>query len=93
MSSGSVPASSWEAAIKQGLGTLRLADSFRWMVEDSDFEELPVTLRHAEHVAMLPTHHADPVDRMLIAQARVEGATIVTHDPQFARYDVPVVRV
>ena len=86
-------ASGWEAAIKQGLGKLSLADSFLWMVEDSDFDELPVTLRHAEQVAMLPPHHTDPFDRMLIAQARVEGATIVTHDPQFERYDVPVLRV
>jgi PIN domain nuclease of toxin-antitoxin system len=83
-------ASGWEAAIKQGLGKLRLADSFPWMVEDSDFDELPVTLRHAEQVATLPPHHADPFDRMLIAQARVEGATLVTHDTQFERYDVPV---
>ena len=63
------------------------------MVEDSDFDELPVTLLHAEHVVALPPHHADPFDRMLIAQARVEGATIVTHDPQFEQYDVPLVRV
>jgi PIN domain nuclease of toxin-antitoxin system len=44
-------------------------------------------------VATLPPHHPDPFDRMLIAQAHVEGATIVTHNPQFERYDVPVVRV
>jgi PIN domain nuclease of toxin-antitoxin system len=86
-------ASGWEVAIKQGLGKLSLADSFLWMVEDSDFDELPVTLRHAERVAALPLHHTDPFDRMLVAQAAVEGATIVTHDPQFERYDVPVVRV
>ena len=86
-------ASGWEVAIKQGLGKLSLADSFRWMVEDSDFIELPVTLRHAEQVAELPPHHADPFDRMLLAQASIEGATIVTHDPQFERYDVPVVLV
>jgi PIN domain nuclease of toxin-antitoxin system len=52
-----------------------------------------VTLRHAEQLARLPPHHADPFDRMLIAQARVEGAMIVTHDPQFERYDVPIVHV
>lgn len=86
-------ASGWETAIKQGLGKLQLADSFQWMVEDSDFDELPVTLRHAEQVRALPAHHADPFDRMLIAQARVEGASLVTHDPHFARYDVPIVRV
>ena len=86
-------ASGWETAIKQGLGKLQLADSFQWMVKDSDFEELPVMLRHAEQVRALPPHHADPFDRMLIAQARVEGAALVTHDPQFERYDVPIVRV
>ena len=86
-------ASGWEVAIKQGLGKLRLADSFQWMVEESDFDELPVTLRHAEQLTTLPAHHTDPFDRMLVAQARVEGATIVTHDPQFEHYDVPVVRV
>jgi PIN domain nuclease of toxin-antitoxin system len=86
-------ASGWEVAIKQSLGKLTLADSFRSMVEDSDFDELPVTLRHAEHVFVLPPHHADPFDRMLIAQARVEGAAVVTHDPQFEQYDVPLVRV
>ena len=86
-------ASGWEAAIKQCLGKLHLADSFSSMVEDSDFDELPVTLRHAEHVATLPAHHTDPFDRMLIAQARLEGAAIVTHDPQFDRYDVAVVHV
>ena len=86
-------ASGWEVAIKQGLGKLELADSFQWMVHDSDFTELPVTLGHAEQLRALPPHHADPFDRMLIAQARVEGATVVTHDPEFARYDVPIVRV
>ena len=86
-------ASGWEVAIKQGLGKLSLADPFRWMVEDSDFDELPVTLRHAEQVAALPLHHADPFDRMLVAQAAIEGATIVTHDPHFERYDVDIVRV
>jgi PIN domain nuclease of toxin-antitoxin system len=86
-------ASGWEAAIKQGLGKLRLADPFAWMVEDSEFDELPVTLRHAEHLVSLPPHHSDPFDRMLIAQAMVEGATVVTHDPQFERYDVSVVLV
>jgi PIN domain nuclease of toxin-antitoxin system len=41
----------------------------------------------------VPTHHRDPFDRMLIAQALVEGVTIVTHDPLFERYDVPLLRI
>ncbi len=81
-------ASGWEAAIKQTLGKLTLADSFTEMVIDSAFDELPITLRHAEHVATLPSYHADPFDRMLVAQAQIEGATVVTHDRQFEPYDV-----
>ena len=86
-------ASGWEVAIKQSLGKLRLDDSFAAMVADSDFQELPVTLAHAEELPALPPHHTDPFDRMLIAQARVEGATVVTHDRQFDGYDVPILWV
>jgi PIN domain nuclease of toxin-antitoxin system len=86
-------ASGWEVAIKQALGKLRLADSFAEMVRASEFGELPVTLRHAEELTRLAPHHADPFDRMLIAQAHVEGATLVTHDRQFRPYDVPIVWV
>lgn len=86
-------ASGWEVAIKQALGKLRLGESFAEMVADSEFLELPVTLRHAESLATLPNHHSDPFDRMLIAQARADGATIVTHDRQFGPYGVPVLWV
>ena len=48
-------------------------------------------LRHAEVLARLASHHRDPFDRMLVAQALVEGLTIVTRDPVFAAYDVPLV--
>lgn len=83
-------ASGWEVAIKEARGKLRISDSFASMVEDSDFRELPVSLRHTEQLSILSGHHADPFDRMLIAQATVEGATLVTHDRQFEAYDVPV---
>jgi PIN domain nuclease of toxin-antitoxin system len=86
-------ASGWEVAIKQGLGKLRLADAFGSMVSASKFDELVVTLRHAEELTTLPAHHTDPFDRMLVAQARVEGATVVTHDRRFEPYDVPIVWV
>ena len=68
-----------------------MADPFASMVEASEFGELPVTLRHAERVATLPLHHTDPFDRMLVAQAQVEGATLVTHDRAFQPYGIPVV--
>jgi PIN domain nuclease of toxin-antitoxin system len=86
-------ASAWEVAIKQGLGRLRLQESFAAMVEDSEFEELPITIRHAERAGILPLHHIDPFDRMLIAQASLEGATVVTHDRHFRDYDVPILWV
>lgn len=84
-------ASGWEVAVKLGVGKLRLEDAFAWMVTDSGFTELPVSLAHAERVATLPRHHGDPFDRMLIAQALSEGATIVTHDRRFEPYNVPVI--
>ena len=52
--------------------------------------ELPVTVRHGLAVGQLPLHHRDPFDRLLIAQARCEGLTIVTADCAFAAYDVAI---
>jgi PIN domain nuclease of toxin-antitoxin system len=86
-------ASGWEIAIKQGLGTLVFSGSFSEMVAVTDLDELPVTLRHAEQLLGLPPHHTDPFDRMLVAQAQAERATLVTHDPVFASYDVPILQV
>jgi PIN domain nuclease of toxin-antitoxin system len=86
-------ASGWEVAIKQAIGKIELEESFASMVLASEFLELPITLRHAEALNGLPPHHTDPFDRMLIAQARVERATIVTHDPSFRQYDVPIIWV
>ncbi len=86
-------ASGWEVALKLGIGKLKLGQPFAWMVEQSGFTELPVALVHAERLAALPAHHRDPFDRMLIVQAQVEGATLVTHDRQFGLYDVPTLWV
>ena len=82
--------SGWEVVIKQALGKIQLRDPFASLVAGSGFDELPVTLRHADGIASLPVHHADPFDRMLIAQAQAEGATLVTHDRLFEAYDVPI---
>ena len=60
-------------------------------VEASGFEKLPITLAHAELAARLPPHHADPFDRMLVAQAEAEGLTLVTHDRPLAPYGRPIV--
>jgi PIN domain nuclease of toxin-antitoxin system len=85
--------SAWEAALKRGLGRLKMEDPFAWMVSDSGFAELPLTVAHVEQFAALPRLHGDPFDLMLIAQARAEAVTLVTHDPQFEGYDVPIVWV
>ena len=78
--------SAWEVSIKVALGRLRLSEPFGVLLAADDFRELPMTLAHAEALGALPRHHADPFDRALVAQANVEGATIVTHDRAFAPY-------
>lgn len=81
-------ASAWEIAIKSALGKLRLEDRLADIVALYGFVELPVRFEHAALVALLPPHHADPFDRMLVAQATVEGLTLVTKDAAIRRYAV-----
>jgi len=85
------PVTGCEAAIKIASGRLRIREPLGVLVIADDFTELPVTLKHAEEIERLPLHHRDPFDRILIAQARVEGATIVTHNRAFEAYGVPVI--
>lgn len=80
----------WETAIKRGLGKLRSPPNLVERLSRADVRWLPITPQHADHVASLPLHHGDPFDRLLIAQAQLEGLTIVSADPRFARYDVEV---
>lgn len=83
-------ASGWEVAIKTALGRLRLAEPFAVTVAADDLVELPVTLAHTARLLELPPHHADPFDRILVAQALVQGATLVTRDGALGAYGVPV---
>jgi PIN domain nuclease of toxin-antitoxin system len=83
--------SGWEVAIKTGLGRLRLAEPFDALIAADDFTQLPLTLSHANRLQQLAAHHTDPFDRMLVAQALSEGATIVSHDRALAPYGVPVI--
>jgi PIN domain nuclease of toxin-antitoxin system len=85
-------ASAWEIAIKFALGRLRPSRTVAEAAADSGFMELPVTFRHASRVGTLPPHHRDPFDRLLVAQADVEGLAIVTRDPAFEPYGVEVLR-
>lgn len=80
--------SGWEVAIKVALGRLRLDEPFEVLLSADDFTELPLTLKHAAQMAAIGTRHADPFDRALLAQARVEQATFVSHDRALAPYGV-----
>jgi len=87
-------ASAWEIAIKYATGKLRLPQPpaaliTQWMAEVR-MGALPVLHAHALRAGELPPHHRDPFDRLLIAQAQIEGLTLLTADRQFAKYDVPV---
>lgn len=82
--------SGWEIAIKRALGRLRFPDPDRAMLAQLAMTELDVTLVHTAEVARLPTHHRDPFDRMLIAQAKAEGLVLVSKDRVFDAYDVDI---
>lgn len=83
-------ATAWETAIKVSLGRLELPATIETGVLASGFEKLLITFSHAEHAAALPLHHKDPFDRMLVAQAKAEGLTLVTHDRLLEPYEVEV---
>ena len=78
----------WELAIKQALGKLEAPADLEAAVADEGFKGLPVTLGHAQQAARLPRHHADPFDRLLVAQATAQGLTLVSRDARLAAYGV-----
>lgn len=89
-------ASLWEVAIKRALGR----DDFqvdprllRRGLLDNGYHELPIGSEHAVAIDSLPSIHKDPVDRMLVSQAMVEGITLLTTDALVAQYPGPVRRV
>lgn len=89
-------ASIWEIAIKHAKG-LESFDvepiGFRRELLNNDYEELPVLGTHAAFVRNLPPLHKDPFDRLLIAQAMVEGITLLTADETIASYPGPIRKV
>jgi PIN domain nuclease of toxin-antitoxin system len=89
-------ASVWEIAIKQSLGRADFRADARLLrrgLLDNGYEELPVTSAHAVAIDMLPQLHKDPFDRILIAQAQVEGILLVTADERVAQYRGSVQKV
>jgi len=86
----------WETAIKAGLKRHNLrADArvLRRRLLDNGYTELPLRSDHAVAIDTLPPLHRDPFDRILVAQAMVEGITLLTADPLVAMYPGPVRRV
>jgi PIN domain nuclease of toxin-antitoxin system len=79
-------ASAWEMAIKSALGKLRSTRALATVIEENGFRELPVTVRHTQQLAALPPLHRDPFDRLLVAQARADGLTLLTRDAQLSAY-------
>jgi len=84
------PAASWEIEIKRATGKLRTPDDLAEELERAGFATLPITIEHGIAAGRLPLHHRDPFDRLMIAQAQLEGLTIVTNDEKIARYQVAV---
>ncbi|HEX9217924.1 MAG TPA: type II toxin-antitoxin system VapC family toxin [Gemmatimonadales bacterium] len=82
--------SAWEIAVKRALDKLDLKDTVEAIVDRYRFLPLAVTIRHGDLLRDLPRHHADPFDRLLIAQALEEGLTILTSDRVFELYRVPL---
>lgn len=86
-------ASAWELSLKQAAGKLQLRVPVGTMLRAFGLLELPVTIRHGDLAATLPLYHRDPFDRMLLAQASVEGLILVTADRQLGQYGIPVLLV
>ena len=78
-------ASAWELGIKYSKGKLEFAGTVSGILLRFRLTELPVTIAHAEQAALLPMLHKDSFDRLLVAQAMLEGLTLVTVDPMMAR--------
>ena len=88
-------ASAWELSTKVRLGKMSdptgAIPRIGSVIHERGMSALPITVTHAALAGALPGPHRDPFDRMLIAQSRIEGVPLVTSDPVFEAYDVPVV--
>lgn len=82
-------ASAWEIGIKKASGKLQVGASLAHTIRSRAFTALAITIEHAEWAGSLPLLHRDPFDRLLVAQAQMEGLALVTVDEQILRYQVP----
>jgi PIN domain nuclease of toxin-antitoxin system len=84
-------ASAWEFSIKKALGKLEVPDDLEQELVAQRFSPLSISVAHALEAGALPRHHDDPFDRMLVAQAKLEGLAVATRDRRFELYGVEVV--
>jgi PIN domain nuclease of toxin-antitoxin system len=82
-------ASVWEIAIKRASNKLSFTGSISSSIATHHFLELPIFIRHTEWAGGLPLLHSDPFDRLLVAQAHLEGMVLATVDAQILKYQVP----
>ncbi len=85
--------SSWEISVKRAKGKLHYSGSPIAVAKRIGLPELAITAEHAEVAGDLQLHHGDPFDRILIAQALVEGLVLATRDTAMARYGIRILRV
>jgi PIN domain nuclease of toxin-antitoxin system len=83
-------ATGWEISIKRALGKLKVPDDLEKTLESNSFQQLPISLQHGLVAGALPRHHDDPFDRMLIAQAKTNQLTMITHDVRMEQYGVSI---
>lgn len=84
--------SAWEISIKKGLGLLELPQgNYINELRIHRFTPLAITTEHTIAVEHLPSHHKDPFDRMLVAQAKIEKLSLVTRDSKIKAYSIPII--
>jgi PIN domain nuclease of toxin-antitoxin system len=83
-------ATAWEISIKRALGRLKAPANLEEVLASNNFQHLPISLQHGLVAGALPRHHDDPFDRMLIAQAKTNQLTMITHDVRMEQYGVSI---
>ncbi len=81
----------WEVAIKRSLGRLVVPEEYLPLLLGAGVQPLAMSVEHAAAVEHLPPHHRDPFDRMLVAQAAIENAAVVSRDDALRPYDVTLI--
>jgi PIN domain nuclease of toxin-antitoxin system len=81
-------ATAWEIAVKKMIGKLEAPDDLPAALAINNFLELPITIEHSQKLYQLPSHHNDPFDRIMVAQAMSEDLTFMTRDTKISLYEI-----